>query len=166
MYAALLISFKELMGALPNIEPVTVMLIALTCVYGIKALLSAYVFSVVQIVLHGFHVWNFMYLYVWALLVLLTLLVLPLHRLMGRLCRRSALFQTILWVVFAALFGISFGTLCAIPYFFVLGPAGALSWIISGLSFDITHCIGNGIITAFVFYPLYKTLNFAKQKLA
>ena len=166
VYAALMIAFKELMGVLPNIEPITVMVIALTCVYGIKALLPVYVFSIIQIVLHGFHVWNFMYLYVWAVLVFLTLLLLPIHRLLGKLGgSRSAVLQTALWTVVAALFGIVFGTLCAIPYFFMLGTAGGVSWIISGLSFDITHCIANGIITAAAFYPLYKALNFAKLKL-
>lgn len=166
VYAAIMIAFKELMGALPNIEPVTVMLIALTCVYGIKALLPAYVFSIIQIVLHGFYVWNLMYLYVWAILVFLVLLLLPVHRMLGKLNgSKSAVFQTAMWTFIAALFGIAFGTLCAIPYFFVLGTAGAMSWIISGLSFDITHCISNGIITAIAFYPLYKAVCFAKVKL-
>lgn len=167
IYADLMLTFKEFMSVLPNIEPVTVMLIALTCVYGIKALLPAGVFSVVQIVLHGFHIWNFMYLYVWAVLVFLTLIISPFHWFLAKLGGgKSAVLQTVLWTIVAALFGISFGTLCSIPYFITLGSAGAVSWIISGLSFDIAHCIGNGIITAVAFYPLYKILNFAKQKLA
>lgn len=167
VYAALMIAFKEVMGVLPNIEPVTVMLIALTSVYGIKALLPTYVFSVVQIALHGVHIWNLMYLYVWAVLVLLILLILPLHRLIERFCDGgSAVLQTVLWSVFAALFGISFGVICSLPYFITLGAAGAVSWIISGLSFDIIHCISNAAITAVAFYPLYKTLKFAKRKLA
>lgn len=167
VYAALIIAFKEFMGALPNIEPVTVMLIVCTCVYGVRALLPAYVFSIIQILLHGFHIWNFMYLYVWALLVLFAVLLLPLHRFFGKLrCGRAAVLQTALWTAFAALYGLLFGTLCSLPYFFTLGAAGAVSWIISGLAFDITHCIGNAVITALVFYPLYKALNFAKLKLA
>lgn len=165
VYAALMIAFKEIMGVLPNIEPVTLMLIVCTCIYGFKALLPAYVFSIIQIILHGFNVWNFMYLYVWALLVLFAILLLPLHKALGRL-KAAPLAQTAMWTVFSALYGLSFGTLCSLPYFITLGPAGALSWIISGLSLDITHCIGNAVITAAAFYPLYKTLNITKLKLA
>ena len=155
VYAALIIASKEIMGVLPNIEPVTVMLIALTCVYGIKALLPAYVFSIIQIFLHGFHVWNLMYLYVWAILVFIVLFLLPVHRTLGKLKGSKAAFsQTALWTVVAAIYGMAFGTLCAIPYFFMLGTAGAVSVIIAGLSFDVTHCIGNGIMTAVAFYPL------------
>lgn len=167
VYAALLIVLKEFMGLLPNIEPVSLMLIACTCVYGIKALLPTYIFSVVQIVLHGIHIWNLMYLYVWAVLVFLVLALLPLHRLIDALAGRKAIaLQTAMWTVVAALYGISFGTICSVPYFFTLGPAGAVSWIISGFSFDILHCIGNAIMTAVGFYPLYKTLMLAKSKLA
>lgn len=165
VYAALIIAFKEAMGVLPNIEPVTVMLIACSCVYGVKALLPAYVFSFVQIILHGFHIWNIMYLYVWALLVLFTLLLRPIHGLLSRL-KAAPVAQTAMWTAFAALYGLCFGTLCAFPYFVTLGPSGALSWIISGFAFDIIHSIGNAAICAVAFYPLYKTLNFAKTKLA
>ncbi len=165
VYAALLLAFKEAMAFLPNIEPVTVMLIALTCVYGVKALLPTYVFSVIQIVFHGFHIWNFMYLYVWAVLVFLVLLLTPIHKALGKL-KAAPVAQTVLWVVVAALYGISFGAICSVPYFIALGPAGAVSWIISGFAFDVTHCIGNALLTAAAFYPLYKTLTFAKRKLA
>lgn len=167
VYAALLIVLKEFMNLAPNIEPVSLMLIACTCVYGIKTLLPTCIFSMVQIVLHGVHIWNIMYLYVWAVLVFLVLALLPLHRLLEALkARKGIALQTAMWTVVAALYGLSFGTLCSVPYFFTLGPAGAVSWIISGFSFDIIHCIGNAIITAVGFYPLYKTLMLAKSKLA
>lgn len=165
VYAALLIALKEAMNVLPNIEPVTVMLIACTCAFGIKALLPSYVFSFIEILLHGFHLWNLMYLYVWALLVLAVRLLLPVHRLLEK-SKRAAVAQTAFWTVVAALFGLSFGTLCSLPYFFTMGSAGAISWIISGLAFDVTHCIGNAVMTALLFYPIYKALSLAKRKLS
>ncbi|MBR2044493.1 MAG: hypothetical protein IJ946_09195 [Clostridia bacterium] len=164
VYAALLVAFKQAMSILPNIEPVTVMLIALTCVYGVKALLPAYVFSVIQIAIYGFHIWNLMYLYVWAVLVFLVLLLLPIHKAFDKLTYASVL-QTVLWTVLAALYGLFFGVICSVPYFITLGPAGAISWIAAGFAFDITHCISNAVITAVAFYPIYKALKITKEKL-
>ncbi len=167
VYSALLIAFKEIMNVLPNIEPVTVMLIALTCVLGIKALLPAYVFSLIQILLHGFHLWNMMYLYVWAVLILIALCFLPLHKLIeAKTGKLSPVLITVLWTFLASIFGICYGTICSIPYFLTLGSEGAVAWIVSGFTFDILHCIGNAVISAFMFFPLYKILKIAKRKLA
>ncbi len=166
VYSALIIAFKEMMNLLPNIEPVTVMLIALTCVFGVKALLPAYVFSLIQIVVHGFYLWNFMYLYVWAVLVLICLCLLPLHKFIeSKTGKLSSVLLTVLWTGVAAVFGIGFGTLCSIPYFIALGAEGAVAWIISGFTFDILHCFGNAVISATMFYPLYKILKAVKKKL-
>lgn len=167
VYSALIIAFKEIMNVLPNIEPVTVMLIALTCVFGVKAFLPAYIFSFIQILLHGFHIWNLMYLYVWAILVLISLCFLPLHKLIeAKTGKFSPMLLTVLWTILASLFGICYGAICSIPYFVALGVEGAISWIISGFAFDILHCVGNAVMSALMFFPLYKILKIAKRKLA
>ncbi len=167
VYSALIIAFKEIMNLLPNIEPVTVMLMALTCVFGIKALLPVYVFSFIEILVHGFYLWNMMYLYVWAVLVLISLCFLPLHKLIEtKTGKLSPVLITALWTFLSALFGISFGAICSIPYFVTLGIEGAIAWIVSGFAFDVLHCIGNTVISALLFYPLYKILKLARKKLA
>ena len=167
VYSALLIAFKEMMNVLPNIEPVTVMLIALTTVFGIKALLPVYVFSFIEIILHGFHIWNMMYLYVWAVLVLIVLCFLPLHKVIeAKTGKAHPVILTVMWTILASIYGIGFGTICSIPYFFTLGLEGAVAWIVSGLAFDVIHCVSNAIITALMFFPLYKILKVAKKKLA
>lgn len=164
VFSALLIASKEVMNVLPNIEPVTVMLIALTSVFGFKALLPTYVFSIIEIFIHGFHIWNFMYLYVWAVLVIICLALKKVHTFIYiKAKKRAMLYITIMWTGVAAVFGLSFGALCSLPYLITLGPAGAFSWIVSGIPFDIVHGISNGIITACGFYPLYKTLLFAQK---
>ena len=166
LYSALLIALKESMNVLPNIEPVTVLLIALTSVFGWKAILPTYVFSVIEILLHGFHIWNFMYLYVWAILVIICLSLKGVQLLIERSVKNyAALCITVMWTVVAALYGLLFGTLCSIPYFITMGPAGAFSWIVSGISFDIVHGFSNGIITAWAYYPLYKVLRFARKRI-
>ena len=48
-----------------------------------------------------------------------------------------------------------FGALCAIPYLFAGGVGAALSWWISGIPFDIAHCLGNAVSVLVLYNPLY-----------
>jgi energy-coupling factor transport system substrate-specific component len=92
---------------------------------------------------------------------------LPLHKVIeAKTGKASPVLLTVMWTVLAALYGIGYGTLCSIPYFITLGTEGAISWIISGFTFDILHCVGNSVITSLLFFPLYKILKVAKKKLA
>ena len=43
------------------------------------------------------------------------------------------------WAVFSGLYGLCFGGLCAAVYLFAKTPAFALSWWLSGLSYDALH---------------------------
>ena len=56
-------------------------------------------------------------------------------------------------------YGITFGALCAIPYFFMGGFPSAFAYWVSGIVYDIPHCIGNVLICLLLFKPLYKVLN-------
>ena len=66
----------------------------------------------------------------------------------------SALF----WSIISGFFGLSFGALCTLPYLFTGGPAAAFSYWVSGLGFDLTHCIGNVVLCLVLFKPLYALL--------
>lgn len=69
--------------------------------------------------------------------------------------REEALF----WAVVSAVFGLSFGALCSIPYFIAGGfPSGMAYWI-SGIPFDILHGIGNFIVALLLFKPIHRILN-------
>ncbi|MDO4531403.1 MAG: hypothetical protein Q4C06_05430, partial [Bacillota bacterium] len=51
-----------------------------------------------------------------------------------------------------------FGALCSLPYLLAGGPAAAFSYWVSGLGFDLTHCIGNVALCLVLFRPLYALL--------
>ena len=110
------------------------------------------VFILLQGVLYGFGLWWVMYLYIWYLLALL-----------AWLCRkvRHALF----WAVFSGLYGLCFGGLCAAVYLFAKTPAFALSWWLSGLSYDAMHGVGNFAIMLLLYKPLRKALQAAKRQI-
>ena len=145
LFAALFIISKEALAALPNIEVVSLLIILLTHHVGLKALWSVYTFVAVQLLIYPSGVWMISYLYVWAILVFAVCLL-----------RRFG--NPLLYTIIAGVFGILFGVLCSVPAFFIGGFGYGVSWIISGLSFDLTHCIGNILTTALLFYPLDKAM--------
>ena len=62
------------------------------------------------------------------------------------------------WSILSGFYGISFGALCTIPYFFISGPAGAFAYWVSGVAYDIPHCIGNVALCLALFKPLRSLL--------
>ena len=109
-------------------------------------------FLVLQGVLYGFGLWWAMYLYVWYLLAFL-----------ARLLRRMD--HALGWAVFSGLYGLCFGGLCAAVYLFAKTPAFALSWWLSGLSYDALHGVGNFVLMLLLYRPLRRALQMAKKQL-
>ena len=61
------------MSGLPNIEPVSLLVMVYAVVFGKKCLYPIYVFVVMDILFFGIQMWNINYLYVWAVLALVSL---------------------------------------------------------------------------------------------
>lgn len=127
---ALMFALKAAMMALPNIHPVAVFIIAGTIYFGWRMMYAVAVYVMLEGMVYGFGIWWISYFYIWPLLVCVTMLF---RKAEGRL----------FWAMVAAVFGLCFGALCAVPYFFAGGWAAAFSYWISGIPFDIAHCIGN-----------------------
>ncbi len=141
MMAAALEAAKFVLSFLPNVELVTLLIILYTLYFGKKVLPVIAVFVLLEGCRYGFGLWWVMYLYAWPLLAGVTWL---LRR------QRSA------WVfsILAGAFGLSFGALCAVPYFFAGGPAAAFSWWVAGIPYDIIHCVSNFLLCRLLFCPL------------
>jgi len=146
MFTALLIIGKEAMSFLPNIEPVTLLLLLLAERYRFKALLPVYAFVLVEGFLYGVHMWFIAYLYVWTIWVLLVIAL-----------RRFSHF--LFWAVAAAIYGMLFGALTSVPYFVTGGIGGGIAYIVGGLSFDIIHCVGNFAMVMILYIPLKMLLD-------
>ncbi len=143
LLAALTFALQVAMAQLPNIEPVSLLLMVFTRVFGLKALLIAYVFVLLEVLLYGLSLWTINYLYVWAVLCVVVYAL-------------RALDSPVLWAVISGAFGLLFGLLCAIPYLFVGGPGLAASYFISGIPFDLVHCAGNFVLALLLGGPLVK----------
>lgn len=136
---------QVVMASLPNIEIVSLLILLTTCCFGVAAMWSVAIFVGCEIITYGIGIWSVNYLYVWAVLCLI---LLPLRKV------DSAVFYALI----AGLFGLLFGTLCSLPYFLTGGFSFGISYIISGLWFDLVHGVGNFILTLLLYRPLKKAL--------
>ncbi len=142
---ALTFAAKVVMSPLPNIEPVSLLLMVFAVVFGKKALYPTYIYVALEILFYGINFWSINYLYVWALLLVLSWLFRNMESPLG-------------WAMLSGAFGLAFGLLCAPVYLISGGPGFALSWWISGFPFDIAHGIGNFMMALLLFAPLRKLL--------
>lgn len=152
LMGALLVVSKQAMSGLPNIEPVTLLVILFALELPRETPGAVTVFILLQGVLYGFGLWWAMYLYVWYLLALLAWLLRRMDNALG-------------WAVFSGIYGLCFGGLCAAVYLVAKTPAFALSWWLSGLSYDAMHGVGNFVIMLLLYRPLRRALQTAKRQI-
>lgn len=143
---AMTFALKFVMAALPNIEPVTLCLMVYGTVFGYKALYPCYIYVVLEILFFGFGPWNFCYLYIWVIPVILGISL--------RHIRQSPV-----WAMVSAVYGLLFGALCGIVDIFIGGFGYAVAKWISGIPFDIAHCLGNFAMALVLFSPLRELLD-------
>lgn len=152
LMGALLVVSKQAMSGLPNIEPVTLLVILFALELPRETPGAVTVFILLQGVLYGFGLWWAMYLYVWYLLALLAWLLRRMDNALG-------------WAVFSGIYGLCFGGLCAAVYLVAKTPAFALSWWLSGLSYDAMHGVGNFVIMLLLYRPLRRALQMVKRQI-
>ena len=152
LMGALLVVGKQAMSGLPNIEPVTLLVVLFTLELPRETPAAITVFLLLQGVLYGFGLWWAMYIYVWYLLALLTWLLRRMDSALG-------------WAVFSGVYGLCFGGLCAGVYLVAKTPAFALSWWLSGLPYDGMHGAGNFVLMLAAYRPLRRALRTAKRQI-
>ena len=142
---AMTFAAKYVMSLLPNIEPVSLMVMLFAVVFGWKWVYPVYLYVVLEILFYGISLWNINYLYIWAVLAI------------GAMCLRK-MDSALGWAMLAGVFGLFFGALCGIVDIFIGGFGYAVTKWISGIPFDIAHCVGNFFIALVLFKPLRKLM--------
>ena len=142
---ALTFALQVVMGPLPNIEPVSLLVLLYAAVFGWKCLYPVYVFVVMEILFYGLGLWNVNYLYIWAVPALAGVILRKMEGSLG-------------WALVSGVFGLAFGALCGIVDLFIGGWAYALTKWASGIPFDLLHCAGNFGIALILFKPLRRVL--------
>lgn len=150
LLGTLMFGAKVAMAALPNIEPVSLLILVYTGVFGRKALYPIYIYVGLELLLWGLGLWNLNYLYVWLVLYLACRLLRNMESPWG-------------WAVLSGAFGLAFGLLCTPVYCITGGWAFGLSWWLSGIPFDVAHCVGNFCLALVLKKPLIRGLSRLKQ---
>ena len=145
MLGALTFAMKVVMAGLPNIEPVSLSIMVYAVVFGYKALYPVYTYVAMEILYFGLGTWNLCYLYVWTVLAV------------AAVCLRS-MKNPLGWATLSGVFGLAFGALCGIVDVFIGGFGYAAAKWVSGIPFDIAHCVGNFCIALVLFRPLRELL--------
>lgn len=140
---ALTFALQVVMAPLPNIEPVSLMIMLFAVTFGWKGLYPTYVFVVMEILFYGIGGWAMYYLYIWVVLFVAARLLRDMEHPLG-------------WAILSGAFGLLFGALCAIMDAFIGGVGYAVTKWASGITFDLAHCVGNFVIALVLFVPLRK----------
>ena len=142
LLASLLLVVQVGLAFLPNIELVSLLLMVYTRSMGKKALIPLYVFVLAEGLLYGFGIWWINYLYIWTILVFIVILFRKIE---------SVWF----WAIVSCIYGLCFGTLSAVPYFFMGGFTLAATYIVNGIPFDLLHGAGNFVTAMALMKPLH-----------
>lgn len=158
MVVAVIEVCKAALTFLPNVELTSFWLIMFTLFFRWKIVFVVPVFILIEGTIYGFGLWWIMYLYVWPLLVLLTWIFRK---------RDSVWF----WSILSALFGLTYGFMCSIPYVVIgTGDGGIINglyagftWWVAGIPWDIVHGIGNFVVMMVLYKPVKAVLMKVKK---
>ena len=142
---ALTFAAKYVMSFLPNIEPVSLMVMLFAVVFGWKWVYPVYLYIILEILFFGISLWNINYMYIWAVLAVAALLL-------------KKMTHPLAWALLSGVYGLLFGALCAPVDVFIGGFSYAAAKWVSGIPFDVLHCVGNFCIALVLFVPLRRLL--------
>ncbi len=142
---AMTFAAKYAMSFLPNIEPVSLMVMLFAVVFGGKWVYPVYLYVAMEILFYALGLWNINYLYIWAVLAVCAWLLRNMQ-------------EPLAWALLSGVFGLAFGALCGIVDVFIGGFGYAVTKWISGIPFDIAHCAGNFVMALVLFKPLRQLL--------
>lgn len=141
IFGGLAFAAKFALAFLPNIEPVSLMVMLFAVTFGWMGIFPTYVYVALEILVFGFGTWNIPYLYIWTVLFVAALALRKMTNPVG-------------WALLSGVFGLLFGVLSLPSHWVMSGFAGGLAWVISGIPYDVAHCVGNFVIALILFKPL------------
>ena len=155
MLGAVMYASKIIMDMAPNIHLIGVFVIAITVVYRKKALYPIYIFVLLTGLLNGFSAWWVPYTYIWTVLWAVVML-LP-----KKLPKKEA---PLIYMIICSLHGFGYGILYAPAQALLFGLSfeGMISWIITGLPFDMIHGVSN-FLCGMLVMPIVSTLRLAER---
>ncbi len=150
LMATILVISKYALDGLPNIELVSLFIVAFALELPKLTLPAIYGYVFIYGLFNGFGIWWFPQLYIWLVLFILV-----------RICHRAN--STVLFAVLSGFFGLLYGALYALSYVFINGVYSGIAWWIAGIPFDLMHCIGNFVVALVLLKPMRSVLSKCKN---
>ena len=150
MLGTVMFCSKIIMEVLPNIHLLGMFTMTYTVVFRKKALIPIYIYVIMNGLYAGFSMWWIPYLYIWAVLWAITML-LPKNM--------PKKVKLIVYPAVCCIHGLAFGILYAPVQAMMFGMNlnQMTAWIISGFAWDLAHGIGN-LIAGLLIIPLSEFL--------
>lgn len=155
MLGSVMYASKIIMELFPNIHLIGVFTVAFTIVYRKKALYPIYTYVILNGIFCGFAAWWIPYLYVWAVLWGVVMLLPQ---------RMPKKVQPLVYMAVCAAHGFLFGTLYAPAQAILYGLSfpKMIAWIVAGLPFDCIHGISN-FFCGILILPIVFALRLAEK---
>lgn len=151
LLAALAIVGRIALVSIPNVQPVTAIIIVSGLIMGpTSAILLALLVVFLSNMILGMGVWTIWQIISWAIIGLMS-------GILGKVFQRIPLYIIIIYAIFCGYF---YGFIISLTTYQITG----LFWpyYLAGLPFDTNHAIGNGIIIAL----LYPSISYFLKKYA
>lgn len=151
---AVLFVSKFAMSFIPNVEPVSLLLIIYTLIFGMKAIYSLTTYVLLEFLIYGFGFWSIAYLYIWLILMIASIII-------SKITNNNM--NTLLWASVSGMFGLIFGALYIPLYVVSMGFEAAIIWWFSGILFDVIHGVANFTLCIILFKPITNILSKLQQ---
>lgn len=136
--AAVNIASRMGLQALPNIKPVTSIIIISVMIFGLSfGVKLIIVTTIVSNIFLGMGIWTFFQILAWIVICLLTQIVVDFYR---KIKKEPHL---IVMACFSFLMGYVFGLIVSLEQLMIGGPGLFLTYYTAGFVFDTLHAIGN-----------------------
>lgn len=136
---------RTLFASIPNVQPVTDIVLVLTIYLGFKEGFSVALLTILITNLYmGMGIWTVFQIASYGIILFITWIL-------RRILKKSFLLQIVFSVAAGFLYGFIISLLYAISF---LGVERFLPYYVAGLTFDLLHGIGNGILYM-VFIPIF-----------
>lgn len=136
--AATNIASRIALQSLPNIKPVTSIIIISVMIFGLSfGIKLTLVTTIVSNLFLGMGTWTFFQILAWIVICLLTQLLVDFYRMIHKEP------NIILMAIFSALMGYVFGFVVSLEQFMIGGLGLFVSYYLAGIFFDTLHATGN-----------------------
>lgn len=136
--AAVNIASRIALQSLPNVKPVTSLIIISVILFGLSfAIKLTIVTTVVSNIFLGMGIWTLFQILAWLVICLLTQIIVDVF---NKFHKHPPI---LLMAIFSFLMGYVFGFIVSLDKLMIGGPGLFIGYYVSGLLFDTFHAVGN-----------------------